>query len=143
MYAQQYAQRQKTNEKCRGKLPPPCTKSPPFWLPFNRHLNTVYTPIKRSQALHTIRKLHKPQEAPKTPLNSPTTSFFRLLSPLHVPVLPIFRPSRAISPPFPSNCPPQQHKRTETKKASQSSHNATFARIQFNLIQPHVVQSSP
>ena len=136
-------QHQKTNEKCREKLPPPCTKSPPFWLPFNHRLNTIQTPIKR----HSAHRRAAPSQTPITrPMGGevqPKTPVLHLSVAPHTPQFPILSHSRAFS----FLCPPIYHptrqESPQTKKATKSSHLATFRRSQFNQIQPHVVQSSP
>jgi hypothetical protein len=73
---------------------------------------------------------------PKTPILP--LSFF-----LHTPHFPILNPSRAFSFLRPPIYHPTRQESPQTKKATKSSHLATFRRSQFNQIQPHVVQSSP
>ena len=119
MYAQQYAQRLKTSEKCREKLPPPCTKSPPFWLPFNHRLNTVQTPIKRHSAppesCTQSNTHHTPHWRRGTAQNTRPAPLCR--SP-YAPI-PHFKPlSRLFFPP-PSNLPPHTSGKPTNEKSDE------------------------
>ena len=73
----------------------------------------------------------------------PQTPVLHLSVALHTPQFPILSPSRAFSFLRPPICRPTRQESPQTKKATKSSHLATFRRSQFNQIQPHVVQSSP
>ena len=116
-------QHSKTNEKSKGKLPPPCTKSPPFWLPFNHHLNTVYTPIKRPplsiMQLHPVKAPTRAKNSSKTRPNARLSTPFTLFSFLCAPPLPLLSLSPVLSPSRPSICPPRPVETPTHEKSDQ------------------------
>ena len=123
LYAQQYAQRPKINEKCRVQPPPPCTVWPPFWPPINHHLNAVYAPFKRPalsiMQLHPAKAPTGTQNSPKSPLLSSRRPLFPLFFSLRAPSLPLFSLSPALSPSRPSICPPRPVETPTNEKSDQ------------------------
>ena len=134
----------KKQTKSAGKI---CRHPAPNHRLSGCRLTTDLTLFKRPLNAIMRHRRAAPSQTPTTrPMGGdvqPKTPVLHLSVALHTPQYPIFRPSRAFSFLRPPIYRPTRQESPQTKKATKSSHLATFRRSQFNQIQPHVVQSSP